>query len=117
MARKAAGSELPSLRFHYPATLHVQALDVLEALETADDATRHRGALSDVVLELTEAGLEWYFVKAVRDAKVGYVAEQTTKLGLSSIRKVMGPVVRRVIGGMEHDQLRAVGGHIRSLMA
>ncbi len=117
MARKAAGSELPSLRFHYPATLHAQTLDVLEALETADDATRHRGALSDVVLELTEAGLEWYFVKAVRDAKVGYVAEQTTKLGLSSIRKVMGPVVRRVIGGMEHEQLRAVGGHIRSLMA
>lgn len=116
MTRKAAGDERPSLRFHYPATLHAQALEVLEALETADDATRHRGALSDVVLELTEAGLDWYFVKAVRDAKVGYVAEQTTKLGLSSIRKVMGPVVRRVIGGMNAEQLRSVGAHIRALM-
>jgi hypothetical protein len=45
------------------------------------------------------------------------MAEQTTKLGLSSIRKVMGPVIRRVIGGMNHEQLRSVGGHIRALMA
>lgn len=116
MARKAGAGEMPSLRFRYPAALHAQALEVLEALETAEDATRHRGALSDVVLELTEAGLDYYFVKAVRDADVGYVAEQTTKLGLSSIRKVMGPVVRRVIGGMSADQLRSVGGHIRELM-
>lgn len=116
MARKPAGDELHSLRFHYSATLHARALEVLEALETAEDASSHRGALSDLVLELTEAGLDWYFVKAVRDAKVGYVAEQTTKLGLSSIRKVMGPVVRRVIGGMNADQLRSIGAHIRQLM-
>jgi hypothetical protein len=116
MPRKVEGGEWPSLRFRYPATLHAQVLEVLEALETADDATRHRGALSDVVLQLTEAGLDWYFVKAVRDAKVEYVAEQTTKVGLSSIRKVMGPVVRRVIGGMNHEQLRSAGGHIRGLM-
>lgn len=117
MPRKVGAGGLPALRFHYPAGLHAQVLGVLEALETADDATPHRGALSDVVLELTEAGLDWYFVKAVQDAKVGYVAEQTTKLGLSSIRKVMGPVIRRVIGGMNHEQLRSVGGHIRALMA
>ena len=117
MSRKAGAGELPSLRFDYPAALHAQLLGVLEALETAEDATPHRGALSDVVLELTEAGLDWYFAKAVRDAKVGYMAEQTTKLGLSSIRKVMGPVIRRVIGGMNHEQLRSVGGHVRALMA
>jgi hypothetical protein len=108
--------DLPALRFHYPAALHARALEVLEALETAEDATRLRGALSDVVLELTEAGLDHYFVKAVQDAKVGYVAEQTTKLGLSSIRKVMGPVIRRVIGGMDQDQLLSVSRHIRELM-
>lgn len=117
MARRTSSGGLPSLRFHYPTELHGRTLEVLEALEKAKDATRHRGALSDVVLELTEAGLDWYFVKAVQDAKVGYVAEQTTRLGLSSIRKVMGPVIRRVIGGMNHEQLRSVGGHIRALMA
>jgi len=116
MPRKAGVGELPSFRFHYSAALHAQVLEVLEALETAGDATRHRGALSDVVLELTEAGLDHYFVKAVQDAKVGYVAEQTTKLGLSSIRKVMAPVIRRVIGGMNHDQLLSVSRHIRELM-
>lgn len=116
MPRKAGAGELPALRFHYPAALHARVLEVLGALETADDATPHRGALADVVLELTEAGLDHYFVKAVQDAKVGYVAEQTTKLGLSSIQKVMGPVIRRVIGGMDHDQLLSVSRHMRELM-
>jgi hypothetical protein len=116
MTRKAGAGEKPSLRFHYPVELQARTLEVLEALETAEDATRHRGALSDVVLELTETGLDWYFVKAVQDAKVGFMAEQSTKLGLSSIRRVMGPVVRRVIGGMDADQLLSVGRHIRQLM-
>lgn len=115
-ARETTGGGRPSLRFHYPATLHTRLLEVLEELETAEDATRHRAALTDVVLELTEAGLDHYFVKAVQDAKAGFMAEQSTKLGLSSIRKMMGPVVRRVIGGMNHDQLRSVGGHLRGLM-
>jgi hypothetical protein len=116
MARKTAGSELPSLRFHYSTALHARMLEVLEALESAADPTCHRGALADVVLELTEAGLDFYFVKAVQDAKVGYMAEQSTKLGLSSIRKVMGPVVRRVIGGMNEAQLLSVSRHMRRLM-
>lgn len=116
MARKPGGGELPSLRFRYPAALHERTLEVLEALETAEDATRHRAALSDVVLELTEAGLDYYFVKAVQDAKVGFMGQQSTKLGLSSIRKVMGPVIRRVIGGMDRDQLLSVGRHMRELM-
>ncbi len=116
MARKAGAGELPSLRFHYSTALHARTLEVLEALETSEDATRHRGALADVVLELTEAGLDYYFVQAVQDAKVGYVAEQSTKLGLSSIRKVMGPVIRRVIGGMSAVQLLSVSRHMRHLM-
>jgi hypothetical protein len=89
---------------------------VLDALETAEDATIHSKALAEVVLELTETGLAYYFVKPVQDAKVGLMAEQSTKLGIAGIRRVMGPVTRRVIGGMNATQLLSVSKHIRHLM-
>ncbi len=89
---------------------------MLEALETAEDPTRHRETLTEIVLELTEAGLAYYFVKPVQAAKVGYLAEQTTRLGITGILRVMGPVARRVIGGMSADQLLSVSKHVRHLM-
>jgi hypothetical protein len=108
--------KLPYLRFYHSASLRTKTLAVLEAIEEAEDATIHREALADLVLELTETGLAYYFVKPVRDAKVGFMAEQTTTLGIAGIRRVMGPVARRVIGGMNAEQLQRVSGHIRHLM-
>jgi len=112
--RGAAGS--PYLRFYHSRTLRTRTLAVLDALETAEDATSQREALAEVVLELTETGLAYYFVKPVQAAKVGYMAEQSTKLGIAGILRLMGPVTRRVIGGMNAQQLRSVSDHIRHLM-
>ena len=113
-ARGAAG--LPSLRFYHSEALRTRTLAVLDALETAEDPTGQSKALAGIVLELTETGLAYYFVKPVEDAKVGFMAEQSTRLGIAGILRVMGPVTRRVIGGMDAAQLRSVSGHIRHLM-
>jgi hypothetical protein len=107
---------LPYLRFYHSESLRTKTLKVLDALETAEDATIHSQALAEVVLELTETGLAYYFVKPVQDAKVGLMAEQSTKLGIAGIRRLMGPVTRRVIGGMNTTQLLSVSKHIRHLM-
>ena len=107
---------LPSLRFHHSEALRSKTLRVLEALETADDPTDLRDALAAVVVELTEAGFDYYFVKAVQAAQMGFMAEQSTKLGITSMLRVMGPVIRRIIGAMDANQLRVVTSHIRHLM-
>lgn len=107
---------LPSLSFYYSESLRSKTLAILEALESADDPADHREALAGVVLELTETGLDYYFVKPVRAAEVGFMAEQSTRVGISSILKVMAPVTRRIIGGMDSTQLRVVTSHIRHLM-
>jgi len=114
--RKRGASGLPSLRFYHSKSLRTKTLSVLDALETAEDATSHRDALAEVVRELTEAGIAYYFVKPVQAAKVGFMAAQSINLGLAGILRIMGPIVRRVIGGMNAHQLRSVSKHIRHLM-
>lgn len=108
---------LPFLRFYHSRALRTKTLRVLDALEQSEDATDHRDALAEVVLELTETGLAYYFMKPVQAAKASFIATQTTKMGLAGILRVMGPVARRVIGGMDQSQLLVVSAHIRELMA
>ena len=108
--------EQPYLRFYHSEALRTRTLSVLTALETAVDPTSQRDALAELVLELTESGLAYYFVKPIQAAKVGFMAEQSTTLGLAAIRRVMAPVIRRVIGGMDARQLLSVSSHIRHLM-
>jgi hypothetical protein len=114
--KRGAATELPFLRFYHSKAIRAKTLSVLEALEAAEDATSHRDELAEIVLQLTEAGLAYYFEIPVEAAKVGMMARQTTKLGIAGILRVMGPVARRVIGGMNATQLLIVSKHIRHLM-
>ena len=92
-------------------------LKVLAKLDRDPDPVRHSSDLSSLVLSLTETGMDYYFLKAVRDAKLGFVARQTAGLGVAGAMRVMSPIVRSVLGGADADQLRAVSAHIRGLMA
>ena len=68
-----------TLRFPLPAPLRGRMLKVLTKIDRDSDPVRHAPDLSSVVLALTEAGMDSYFLKAVRDAKLGFVARQTAE--------------------------------------
>jgi hypothetical protein len=90
-------------------------LSVLTAIEESDDPEEHRSALADLVAELTESGMDYYYLRALRLADVGYVAQQSARLGMSGAVKMIGSVSRRFIMRMDKNQLLSVSAHIRSL--
>ena len=90
-------------------------LAVLTALEQADDPEQHRDALADLVADLTEHGMDYYFLRALRLADTGYVAQQSARLGMSGAVKMISSVSRRFIMRMDKAQLLAVAAHIRGL--
>jgi hypothetical protein len=105
----------PSLRFHHSEELQARMLTVLAELEEADDPEDHRAALADLVAELTESGMDYYYLRALRLAGTGYVAQQSARLGMSGAVKMISSVSRRFIMNMDRDQLLSVAAHIRSL--
>ena len=62
----------PFLRFRHPVALRKKTLSLLGTLEQADDATVHRDALSALVVELTNSGLDAYFMAPLRRAGAGF---------------------------------------------
>lgn len=109
-------ADAPFLRFYHAADLRAKTLAMLATVEQAPDPTRHRNALADVVMELTDSGLEYYFLRALDLAKVGFVVKQSASVGMTAVKRVMGPVVHNVIGHMDKEQLLIVCRHIRQLM-
>lgn len=114
-AAPAAATELPSLRFHHSHALRQKTHSVLDALEAASHHRGHGEALADLVAELVGAGMEWYFLRPLQRAQVGFMAEQSAKLGLSGATKMINSASRGFILRMDHQQLRVVAAYIREL--
>jgi hypothetical protein len=89
---------------------------VLSTIERAQDATAHRDAVADIVVELTNSGFDYYFMKPLKLAKTGFIVEQSANIGMAGAQQVMGSVIRNIIRRMESHQLLSVCGSIRQLM-
>lgn len=90
---------------------------VLETVETADAPTAYSGHLTELVLELTSSGMDQYFLQSLKATKANFVVQQSAALGMSGVQKVMGTVIRNIMGRMDDRQLLSVCGSIRQFMA
>ena len=94
----------------------MKTLTLLSTVELAQDPTAHRDALSNLVVELANSGMDYYFMRQLKLAKPGFVVEQSANLGMAGVQQVMGSVIRQIIGRMDKPQLLSVCGSIRQLM-
>lgn len=106
----------PFLRFYHSDALRKKTLALLSTVERAEDAEMHRDAVSSLVLELTQSGMDCYFMKPLGLAKPGFIVERSASLGLAGVQQLMGSVIRQIIGRMDGRQLVSVCGSIRQLM-
>ena len=106
----------PSLRFFYSDALQAKTIKLLTDIEQAEDPKKCRDALGNLIVELTDTGMGYYFLEALNLAKVGFVTKQTANLGMSGAVKIMGSVIRQIIGGMDREQVLIICGYIRQLM-
>lgn len=111
-----AADDVPSFRFYPAKDLHHRLVALLDHIERASDATAHRTQLSESVSELTAAGFDYYFAQTLKEAKAGFVTQQTATIGLAGVKQVMAPVIRNVVGRLEHAQIQAIAKSIRAFM-
>lgn len=118
-ARKTAPRSAPHkpfLRFYHSESLRTRTLGVLDQIRKAKDKTQHRDALAEIVVELTDSGMEYFFLRPLKIAKAGFLVEQSANLGMAATTRVLASVIRNIIGRMDNAQLMSVSGSIRQLM-
>jgi hypothetical protein len=112
----APATAKPFLRFHHSRQLRTRTDAVLAAIDRDEEPASHAEKLAAVVVELTEAGLNSFFVEPLKAAKVGFLLEQTATYGISSALMVVSPVLRNVISRMDGEQVLVVAAHLRRFM-
>lgn len=115
-AKKRATS-VPFLRFYHSKQLRDKTELVLTAVASEPYHVKHANAVADLVTVLIEAGMDYYFLKALKMADVGFMSEQSARLGMSGAVKLISSVSRKFIVRMDQAQLLVVAAHIRSLSA
>jgi len=103
----------PFIRFHHSHELRARTLEVLETVENADKPSAHSGRLTELVLELTDCGMDQFFLQSLKATKVNFVVQQSAAIGMSGVQKVVGTVIRNIVGRMDDRQLLSVCGSIR----
>ena len=116
LVKTSPPSPKPFLRFYHSESLRAKTLAVLTTLEKAKDSTKHRDALASIVVELTDSGMEYFFLRPLKLAKAGFFVEQSANLGMSATTAVLGSVIRNIIGRMDGPQLLTISSYIRQLM-
>jgi hypothetical protein len=109
-------SAKPFLRFHHSQELRDRTLVLLDAVECAEDATDYSVQITELVLELTDSGMDQYFLQSLKATKANFVVQQSAALGMAGVQKVMGTVIRNIIGRMDSRQLLSVSASIRRFM-
>ena len=113
---RSSAKSKPFLRFHHDDELRTRTLAVLLTLEQSPDPAQHRVALAEVVVELTNTGMDCYFMQPLKLSGAGFILQQSANLGMAGALRVIGPVIRNIIGRMDKPQLLSVCGSIRQFM-
>ena len=87
----------------------------MTAPEESPALAGHGDALANLVAELTEAEMNYYYLRALKDAQFGFIVEQSARLAMSGAVKLISSVSRKFIVRMDDAQQLAVARHIRHL--
>ena len=109
-------SSRPFLRFYHSESLRAKTLDLLTTIEKAKDARPHRDRLANLVVELTDNGMDYFFLRPLKLAEAGFLTEQSARLGMAAATGMMASAIRTIIGRMNQAQVLAVCSYIRQLM-
>ena len=101
-------ADRPHLITEIDAELAAAARDLVRRLRAAPRPRDLRAETAELVVRLTVAGMESFFLRPVERLGLGFVALSTVRLGLKTSSQGVGLVVRRVFDGMDDEKLRGV---------
>jgi len=92
------------------------ARELARRIRTAERPRELRREGAEMVLRLTEAGMGSFYLRPVEDLRLGALANGTVAVGLKSAQAGIGLFVRRLVDGLDDQQLRGVAAAIERLL-
>ena len=104
------------LAFRISPELLARAEAALEAVRGDPTHPPHVKELVAVILELTDTGLDYYFLEPLRRVRIGTVGMSTARLGIAAAGRSIPPIVRRVLTSMDEEQILEIADFLDELL-
>ncbi len=120
-ARESKRREAPEdgggrVAFSISAELRRRCEAVIDAIRQAEDPSDHLDELAEVVVDMTDCGLDFYFLHPLERAGAGRVAKTTTRVGLAAARRGLPAVIRRVMASFTDEQVLEIADFIDEIL-
>lgn len=117
MSKPTAPTEEGShLGFYVSEDLTRETLEVVANLRAEPTHRAHVKALAEIIMKLTDAGLEAYYLAPLERAKVGMIALGTAKMGIKTARQGISVVANKLIHSLKPEQLLQIVDSLDDLL-
>lgn len=115
MAGRRAGDP-GRIAFRISPELRARTEAALAAVREAPADRPRVEELVEVILELTEAGLDYYYLEPLRRADVGAMSTAAARLGVAAAGRSLPTIVRRVVLPLDEAQILSIAEFIDELL-
>ena len=104
----ASESRADLVAYQISPELMAEAQEALAAVREDPAEEANVETLLEVVLELTDRGMDFYYLEPLRRARVGTVTASAARLGIAAAGRSIPPIIRRVISSLDEEQLLSI---------
>jgi len=95
-----------------PTDLKKRTAILLDEIRGSETPKQYVSQLADIIYELTEHGLNYYFYHSMELAEVGFIHRKAVKIGLKTTQKGVFIVVKRILKILSNKQLIIISNFI-----
>jgi hypothetical protein len=106
-----------TVAFEISEAQYAQLLELVAALRADPGDHAVVSGLTDLVLDLTDTGLNYFFLYSLESIGVGALRRKGAELALGTAGRVLPPVVRSTVGSMTEDQLLKLADFIEHMVS
>ena len=102
--------------FEIPGELRLRAESIVERLRSDTDKKQHTTELADVVVEMTDRGLHYYFLHPLEQARVGTMTRRAAELAIGTAGRTLPMVIRKTVRSLSDEQLSSLADFIDHIL-
>lgn len=96
------------LGFLIPDDLRIKVEDLIEKMKNTDNKKQYAMDLYGIVVELSNVGLDYFFITPLQKAKIGMLKMKSIKIALNTGKRGIFTVAKGILRGMSNEQLSIV---------
>lgn len=102
--------------FEIPGELRLRAEKIVARLRADPDKKQHAPELVEVVVDMTDRGLHYYFLHPLEEAQVGVMTRKAVEMALGTAGRTLPMVIRKTVKSLSNEQLASLADFIDHIL-